>query len=77
MCISSWGVTEFAISRAIIELRAKNEYISARTMADHIGCSRLTVVRSLRRMIAAGIVTRGAGDPKSLGGYRYEYHGSR
>lgn len=72
----NWGATEFAISRAIVELRAQHEYISARTIADHIGISRLSVVRALRKMIAAGLVSRGEGSIR-LGGYRYEYHGTR
>ena len=71
-----FGATEFAITRAIIELRQRNDYISAQMIADHISCERHTVHKALKRLIDQGQVLRGEGSKRG-GGYKYDYVGTR
>lgn len=79
--MSEWnlGLREYAVSRAIIELRETHEYINAEMIADHIRCSTRTVYSALTVLQSAKQVRRGqcANLHGGKGGYAYEYIGDR
>jgi predicted transcriptional regulator len=64
------GAIEFAVSRAIPELHEDHDYISARQIADHIGCERTCIYRAIRRLKAAGRLQRLEYKPRN-GGSKY------
>jgi predicted transcriptional regulator len=64
--------TDFAVSRAIQELNelhGKGNY-TASCIAEHLGCSRWTVMRSINRLLSDDKIMR-SGKGKR-GGYEYE-----
>lgn len=65
------GIGEFAVSRAIQELREQHDFISARMIAEHIGCEQTAVYRAMKNLKAAGKLRRGKGSARK-GGYKYE-----
>lgn len=67
-------MTEYAVSRAIIELQQKHQLISYEMVANHIGSSVNTVGTSVIRMMECGALIRLHGSTRA-GGYRYEYSG--
>lgn len=76
MASKNFGAMEFAVTRAIRELREDHEFISSFMIAEHISSHPITVQRSLRRLIRAGMVIRGDGSPAQRG-FRYDYIGTR
>lgn len=64
------GLSEYAVSRALLELNCQEEYIPIRSVANHIGCSIRTVERALKRLMEAEVVVRIDGNNR-LGGHRY------
>jgi predicted transcriptional regulator len=64
------GISEFAVSRAIMELNQQHERLTATMIAEHIGCEKTAVYRAIARLKEAGKLLRGEGSPKA-GGYRY------
>lgn len=74
MAEKNLGLSDFAVSRAIKELRENHRLINADMIAEYIGCSRDTVYRSMRRLKQAGKLEQGAGSI-TQGGYEYEYVG--
>jgi predicted transcriptional regulator len=65
------GLSEFAISRALLELQCDREYISIAMVATHVGCSNRTVKRAMKRLIESNTVVRLDGC-RTKGGYRYD-----
>lgn len=72
MAEKNLGLSDFAVSRAINELREQYRFLSAHMVAEYIGCSPDTVYRSMRRLKEAGKLKQGAGSI-TQGGYEYEY----
>lgn len=68
------GISEFAVSRAIIELQQHHDLITAEMIADHIGGGVATVYRSIQNLEKSGLLIRERGSSRQ-GGYRYEYRG--
>lgn len=68
------GITEYAVSRAIIELQSEKRLITFDMIADRIGGGKTSVNDAIVRMLQSGALVRIDGSPRA-GGYRYEYHG--
>lgn len=64
------GLPDYAVSRAIPELRGDEQPITYQQIAVHIGCSRATVERAMRNLMDAGHVVR-LDDSKFRGPSRY------
>ncbi len=65
------GLSEFAVSRALVEMNSEREYVSVAVIAAHVGCSDRTVKRAMKRLIDANAIVRLDGST-SKGGYRYD-----
>lgn len=63
------GITDYAVSRAIMELNKHHDRYSSEEIAQHIGCSVVTVRRTLPRLIKAKRVTREGDNHR---GYKFE-----
>lgn len=68
------GITDYAVSRAIMELQDQHDVINADMIAEHINGERTAVYRSMRKLKQAKFLVRGDGSPRA-GGYQYEYTG--
>lgn len=68
------GITDFAVSRAIMELHEEHDLINAQMIADKINGEETAVYRSLKNLKEAGLVSV-CGGSRRAGGYRYEYTG--
>lgn len=63
------GITDYAVSRAIMELNEVHDRYSSEEIARHIGCSVVTVRRTLPRLINAKMITRTGNNHR---GYKFE-----
>lgn len=68
------GITEYAVSRAILELQEEHHHISYEMIADRIGGGVSTVGKTVTHMIRCGMLRRVSGSTRA-GGYRYVYRG--
>lgn len=68
------GITDYAVSRAIMELHKKHELINARMIAEHINGEQTAVYRSLKTLKNADLVRVVDGSARA-GGFKYEYIG--
>jgi CRP-like cAMP-binding protein len=62
------GITDFAISRAIRELSQQRETFTNADIAKYVGCSLVTVNRTVPRLIKSGKVERTGSNRK---GYKF------
>jgi predicted transcriptional regulator len=68
------SITDYAVSRAIMELNKCHELITAEMIAEHINGGASTVYRSLKHLKDSNLVQVSGGSSRN-GGYRYEYLG--
>jgi len=66
---ANMGIKEFAVSRAIHELRTRGEPISRLRIAEYIGMAERQVTEALRQLERCGFLRRYG---TSRGGYTYE-----
>jgi predicted transcriptional regulator len=68
------GITEYAVSRAIMELQKEHNLISYKMIADRIGGGTTAVGESVKHMMKSQTLIRIEGSSRA-GGYRYDYLG--
>ncbi|MEM9954349.1 MAG: hypothetical protein AAF846_22250 [Chloroflexota bacterium] len=68
------GITDYAVSRAIMELHQQYELINAQMIAERINGERTAVYRSIRTLREADLLEIKYGSSRA-GGFRYEYKG--
>lgn len=68
------SITDYAVSRAIMELHENHDLINARMIADHINAGTTAVYSSIANLKKAELLHIKGGSARS-GGFRYEYTG--
>lgn len=63
------ALREFAVHRAIQEISVNNETFTYEDIANHIGCSVVTVKRAMRQLMKSKTVQQSG---SARNGYRYE-----
>lgn len=74
MASKNLNITDYAVSRAIMELHECHDLITAQMIATKINGERRTVYRSIKRLTDADMLQVLRGSSRG-GGYAYKYVG--
>lgn len=74
MAALNLSITDYAVSRAIMELHQEHEYINAQMIAEKINGEQTAVYRSFKNLKDAKLL-RVSGGSARTGGFIYEYLG--